>query len=804
MKIRLLLHVSSFFLVGLLISSQISSVKAQTNIPLTQDCENGRVIIRIDIPPFNSLTDNPFDYIQITRGRKRNIGPISFTQPVNLPKVINNQQMIDKYLDSNADYIYTIKAIKENPLFKMPGLPSINLQNNEYKIEEISVKTISCNTNQSTSQNDQGQVFTEITNFFTQTIPSVASSIFSKSSENGSTENNSTIIGGRSAVKIENTNKGAKQERVNQPISGDSFCVGLSEGDCRQNNNCSYDEFSKFCKRKEEKQPDSNIPFCIGLTPDKCRENSNCVLDKTTNFCKSKDDKDQATSTTPLPDPSGFPLRGKLAKIPTTTSLTFPFIDKKENQFSLRSDEFAQNGITVNGCTKPESKNNTEITVLTLSYKTYNINGYPLESNIKYIPNCEENGLIGLTDIEDINEVGTIEFTASFVTDPTSTYDSSQSKNIGVAILHQNPSQATVTIRRDRETTNVAIKLLPPQPENEPVTITATTNTKISNPVFELVESSQKTRVSSVQITDNCQNGQGDCVYQIKTRIGKLQEVNFFDGDNKLKTEQIVYSDRTDYGDGEVIGEKPAERGIDHIIGVYLQLPDGEVELPRDGSDIEFPIGDGETTIQVKIIYDQPDDDGKYEKYKYFKIRYQPRTEEKPREDGAVPAEQQAECDPTGEVDSNIWTYAGEKCDKEHPGTKAQVWRCGETEKLASGYPTDDPDCQGEPECGEFQAIRNECTSCGFARVIGQNNCGQTKAIEENKADPGCKTIQYCTSEEEKKETIEYQTGACDDVYYPEEGNGGTGCTHKYSKDPYPGCYYVFDVNAPRYACGLE
>ena len=78
------------------------------------------------------------------------------------------------------------------------------------------------------------------------------------------------------------------------------------------------------------------------------------------------------------------------------------------------------------------------------------------------------------------------------------------------------------------------------------------------------------------------------------------------------------------------------------------------------------------------------------------------------------------------------------------------------------------------------------------------------KAIEENKADPGCKTIQYCTSEEEKKETIEYQTGACDDVYYPEEGNGGTGCTHKYSKDPYPGCYYVFDVNAPRYACGLE
>lgn len=512
----------------------------------------------------------------------------------------------------------------------------------------------------------------------------------------------------------------------------------------------------------------------------------------------------------------------KTTKTQTNTNLGILSLSKQDSGFyGLSSDQFAQDGITLKGCTNPGSDS---IVALSLSYTLRDFNGKFIESRIKTVPNCQD-ALLGLTDVSDISNLGYIDLAANFIADSNSSYYNSQSKSIGIIINHpdQQPKAEEVVVPSANSTKpNISIGLFPTQPANELVKITAISHTIINNPKFEVVSERQSTIFTKIEKIEDCQNNQGDCVYQVQPWVGSIKEVNFFDGDTKLQTFQINKIDATNE-----TTVKPKT-----VQAVYLQIPSGEAELPLGGSSVDFPINDGRTDIRIHVVYSDGTD-----VYRYFAIVYQPdqakicnpgeylracldaasctysfkqcntsgteygddNTESNCQIADNVPGPFNGTCHQPPSEHYEICQYqeAAQNCPNGGTRTCNGVKLAGEvchydsTKQIVT-----DSNCQEEcnfQSC-QWNFLRNECTSCGRSRSVEQDCHGNTRISAEGVADPAC--IDGCSNSGREL--------SCDDLYFP-DSNQTTGCTWKHPGPniiPDVSCDYQFEPSNSA-NCGL-
>lgn len=514
----------------------------------------------------------------------------------------------------------------------------------------------------------------------------------------------------------------------------------------------------------------------------------------------------------------------KTTKTQTNTDLDILSLSKLNNKYyTLSSDQFSQDGISLKGCTNPGSDS---IVALSLTYTLRDLNGKFIETLIKTVPNCQD-ALLGLTDVSDISNLGYIDLAANFIADANSSYSSSQSKSIAIIINHPDqqpkPEEEAVGSSTNSAKPNISIEPFPAQPANELVKITAISKDIINHPKFEVVSDEQSTTFTGIEKIEDCQNNQGDCVYQVQPWVGNIKEINLFDGDTKLQSFQVNTS-------GSATEEISAK--LKSVQAIYLQIPSGEAELPINGSSIEFPIDDGRTDIRIHIVYSDGTD-----AFRYFAIVYQ--------------LDQAEICNP-GEylracLDAESCTYNFKQCNvsgteygDENTESNCQIADnvpgpfngtchqppsehyevCSYSEaplncpnggtRTCTGIKTSGEQCHydstrqvvQDPNCQEvcnlescqWNFLRNECTSCGRARSVEQDCRGTTRISAEDVTDPAC--TDGCSNSGREL--------SCDDLYFP-DSNQTTGCTWKHpGPNPIPdiSCDYQFEASNPA-NCGL-
>lgn len=100
-----------------------------------------------------------------------------------------------------------------------------------------------------------------------------------------------------------------------------------------------------------------------------------------------------------------------------------------------------------------------------------------------------------------------------------------------------------------------------------------------------------------------------------------------------------------------------------------------------------------------------------------------------------------------------------------------------------------------EKECPDWEHLRNECTSCGKARSVYEDQCtGNTEIREEDVDDEGCNDSDWCQDDEEDEQEEDTQSTICTYSEAPRDcPYGGTRvCT---GTDKGQGCHYNPDVD---------
>lgn len=142
---------------------------------------------------------------------------------------------------------------------------------------------------------------------------------------------------------------------------------------------------------------------------------------------------------------------------------------------------------------------------------------------------------------------------------------------------------------------------------------------------------------------------------------------------------------------------------------VYLQTPDGEVELPITGNSVSLPIKDNPTVVRVKIVFDKPDQSGSREIFRTFTLNKK--------------TQQATSCDPNGDIVPpgypNSWTYEGMDCEPTDPNNRGQKWVCGTTVKYA--YGENCPLVQGSYEdTMRSSEIKSQCGLCQYSQYVNE------------------------------------------------------------------------------------
>lgn len=180
-----------------------------------------------------------------------------------------------------------------------------------------------------------------------------------------------------------------------------------------------------------------------------------------------------------------------------------------------------------------------------------------------------------------------------------------------------------------------------------------------------------------------------------------------------------VVTTQTETGTSATQPEQQAQRVPTHV---YLQIPDGEVELPLSGGNISLPIKANPTVVRVKILFDKPDQSGSNEVFRTFTVA-QKTTQE------VTGCNPQGDIVPPGHPDS--WTFDRIDCTPNDPNNRGQKWVCGNTVKYA--YGEDCPPTQGSYEDTIHSAeLKSQCKLCKYSQYVN----GEVKCFNGVPEDP--------------------------------------------------------------------
>lgn len=515
-------------------------------------------------------------------------------------------------------------------------------------------------------------------------------------------------------------------------------------------------------------------------------------------------------------------------RVNTATTITLEGIGKENGKFVTTIPELEKNGgLAYTACTTTTPPDAGNIASISPSIRIDNLTSLPiiLSGGSRQIPNCQQQTVsynsIAAAVSQQVTDISSISITASFPGDTQNNYQKS-SESVRVFIKSEsNPISRSVAPLP----TALVVTLSHTPAQITPgtkATFYAESNLVVENPKFVLtLVDGQVTTLPETNISrdNNCQQTGGSCIYSVSmTPSSGLSKIAFYNGDNLIQEIVATNAPSTPTvnppsgqnglgnqqagianGQAPALGDIGGNQGgqaqapavvtppVRNIIAVYLQLPAGEVELLANNGQVDLQVPVGITNMNIKIVYDQPDQYGSNTHVKPFTIIYAPpQVPPAQTSTNCTPREYRRKC-----VEASQCRYSVEQCradgsgfddlgtednckiaSEEVPGgcnTKQpeapppapipegpseSCWQFDHDECLGCNISRSVEICNGETRvkpgtengitnnaCLTYiqpTHVRNECIYCNHARVINAYCTGQEYVAEEDVYDSGC------------------------------------------------------------------
>ncbi len=353
----------------------------------------------------------------------------------------------------------------------------------------------------------------------------------------------------------------------------------------------------------------------------------------------------------------------------TKTTITLEDVPRENGKFITTLSQLKQNGLKYTACTTPTGPGADKISHISSSIRldslVWSSEFLPGSTQIN---NCEAKTIdyqeIVSAFSQPIEDITSIVITASFPGENRNNYQQS-SETVSVFIKNESGIISKVDpVENEPVPPIVELSYTPNQiSANQPTTFQAQSNQIIIDPKFVLIglsSDSEPLRLSGVRM-NICQQTGENCLYSATiTPRGGLSKIEFYDGDELIKY-LIPINAPTNTGPGTNVtpanpagnqtgaggqptgntdnrqpaGDTTANQGGQNqvpavvtpqrkITHVYLQIPAGEVELLENNGQVDLQVPVGETVMNIKIVYDVPDQYGSNTHIKPFKIIYEP------------------------------------------------------------------------------------------------------------------------------------------------------------------------------------
>lgn len=532
-------------------------------------------------------------------------------------------------------------------------------------------------------------------------------------------------------------------------------------------------------------------------------------------------------------------------RVDTATTITLEGIDKENGKFMTTIPELEQNGgLAYTACTATTPPEAGKILSISPSIRIDNLTYLPviLSGGNRQILNCQQQTIsydsIAASVSQQVTDISSISITASFLGDTQNNY---QKSSESVRVFIKSESNPVNRVVAPLPTDLVVILSHTPAQITPGVkaTFQAESNKIVENPKFVLTAvTGHVTTLSGTNISrdDSCKQTGGNCLYSASaTTYSGLSKIAFYNGDNLIQeivasnasgtsgsgqngsgSQQTGSADNGQVPAGDAGGNQGGQAQapavvtppVRNIIGVYLQLPGGEVELLANNGQVDLQVPVGKTEMNIKIVYDIPDQYGSNTHIKPFTVIFEPpQAPPAQTSTSCTPREYHREC-----VKASECRYSVEQCRADGSGFDdlGTEENCKiASEEVPGGCNTKQPEAPPPAPVPEgpsescWRLDHNECLGCNISRSVEICN-GETRVkpgTENGITDNDCLTYippthvrNQCTFCNKAQVINAYCTGQ---EYVAEEDVDDYGCADRCGDQPEPG--QTCDPNDPNY-----